>query len=276
MKTLNDRVVVITGAASGIGRALACQLAGEGAAVAISDTDADGLRATAAMVRAADGRVLDAVVDVSDVAAVRAHAEAVRAEFGVVHQLYNNAGIAVIGRIEDQSYDDLRRVMDVNFWGVVHGTKEFLPELIASGDGHIVNISSVFGIIAPPRLAGYDAAKFAVRGFTEALRGELLASKHPVGVTVVHPGGMRTAFVEHTDAASGEDLPTIQKVFPFIAVTTPDGAARAILRAVRHRKPRLLIGPDARAADLAQRLTGARYQRVAALSSRWFVPSPNK
>jgi short-subunit dehydrogenase len=193
-----------------------------------------------------------------------------------VHQIYNNAGIGHIGPVTDVSYDDIRRVMDVNFWGVVHGTKEFLPHLIESGDGHVINISSVFGIVAAPWLSGYDAAKFAVRGFTEALRAELLAARQPVRVTCVHPGGVRTPFVEHADAAPGEDLAAVERYFRRITVTTPGGAARAILRGVRHGRPRVLIGPDARAAYLAQRVIGSRYEDVAALAARWFVPSANK
>jgi NAD(P)-dependent dehydrogenase (short-subunit alcohol dehydrogenase family) len=270
------KVAVVTGAGSGIGQALARQLARHGARLALSDVDADGLRVTVAEARAAGAEVFDERVDVADQKDVADHAAAVRAHFGVVHQIYNNAGIGFIGPVTAVGYDDLRRVMDVNFWGVVHGTKEFLPHLIESGAGHVVNISSVFGIVAAPWLSGYDASKFAVRGFTEALRGEVLAAGHPVRVTCVHPGGVRSAFAANTDGAPGEDLPAIERYFRFIALTTPDGAARAILRGVQLRRARVLVGPDARVADVAQRVFGSQYERVAGRAARWFVPSDNK
>jgi NAD(P)-dependent dehydrogenase (short-subunit alcohol dehydrogenase family) len=276
MSTFNGKVAVVTGAGSGIGAALATRLATEGASLALCDVDESGLAEAAAAARQAGATVYEAAVDVADRAAVQQFAKDVRAEFGVVHQIYNNAGIGHIGPVTDVSYDDIRRVMDVNFWGVVHGTKEFLPHLIESGDGHVVNVSSVFGITSAPWLSGYDASKFAVRGFTEALRAELLAAGKPVRVTCVHPGGVRTPFVQHADAAPGEDLATVEKYFRRITVTTADGAARAILRGVRLNRGRLLIGPDARAADAAQRIFGSQYERVAGLAARWFVPSANK
>jgi NAD(P)-dependent dehydrogenase (short-subunit alcohol dehydrogenase family) len=276
MSSFEGKVAVVTGAASGIGAALAARLAAAGASLALCDVDEAGLEQAAASARASGARVHEAVVDVSDRAAMQAFANDVRSQFGVVHQIYNNAGIGHIGPITDVDYDDIRRVMDVNFWGVVHGTKEFLPHLIDSGDGHVVNVSSVFGIVAAPWLSGYDAAKFAVRGFTEALRGELLAARHPVRVTCVHPGGVRTPFVEHAEAAPGEDLARVERYFRRITVTTPDGAARAILRGVRLNRARLLIGPDARLADAAQRIFGSQYERVAGLTARWFVPTANK
>jgi NAD(P)-dependent dehydrogenase (short-subunit alcohol dehydrogenase family) len=220
--------------------------------------------------------VFDAPVDVSDRDAVHAFAGDVRAEFGVVHQVYNNAGIAFVGKLEQTPYADLERVMDVNFWGVVHGTKEFLPHLVESGDGHVVNISSVFGLVAAPWMIGYDAAKFAVRGFTEALRAELLATRRPVKVTCVHPGGIKTAIVRNADAAPGENLTRLERRFDKLAMSTADGAARTVLRGVERGRARVLVGPDARGADLAQRLIGVRYERVAALAARWLVPRANK
>ncbi|MDT4912266.1 MAG: hypothetical protein QOC66_1394 [Pseudonocardiales bacterium] len=276
MSTFTGKVAVVTGAGSGIGRALSTRLAREGASLALCDVDASGLADSAATAREAGARVYQATLDVSDRAAVQRFAKDVRAEFGAIHQIYNNAGIAFVGPVEQTDYADLERVMDVNFWGVVHGTKEFLPYLIESGDGHVVNISSVFGIVSAPWMSGYDASKFAVRGFTEALRAELLATRRPVKVTVVHPGAVRTDIIEHADAVPGEDLDTLKSRFRKIASSTPDGAARAILRGVGRGKPRVLVGPDARAAHLAQRVVGARYEDVAALVARWFVPSSNK
>jgi NAD(P)-dependent dehydrogenase (short-subunit alcohol dehydrogenase family) len=276
MSGFKGRVAVVTGAGSGIGRALAAELAKSGARLAISDVDAEGLAVTAATVEAAGAEVLAEPVDVSDRAAVAAHAQAVRARFGVVHQVYLNAGTAFVGPIIDTPYEEIERVMGVNFWGVVHGTKEFLPHLIDSGDGHVVILSSVFGLVAAPWMAAYDASKFAVRGFAEALRGELLTTGHPVRVTCVHPGGVRTPIVEHADAAPGEDMSATERRFRLITVTTPEGAARAILRGVRLNRGRVLIGPDARLADAGHRLLGSQYERVAALTAKLFVPSANK
>lgn len=276
MESFAGKVAVVTGAGSGIGRALARQLAQHGARLAMSDVDRDGLAVTVAQARAAGAEVFDEPVDVADQKDVADHAAAVRGHFGVVHQVYNNAGIGYVGPVTEVGYDELRRVMDVNFWGVVHGTKEFLPHLIESGAGHVVNLSSVFGMVAAPWLSGYDASKFAVRGFTEALRGELLAAGHPVRVTCVHPGGVRSAFVANAEAAPGEDLATVERYFRRIAMTTPDGAARAILRGVRLHRARVLVGPDARVADLAHRVFGSQYERAAGLTARWLVPSGNK
>jgi NAD(P)-dependent dehydrogenase (short-subunit alcohol dehydrogenase family) len=270
------RVAVVTGAGSGIGRSLAGQLAGHGARLAVSDGDADALAQTVASLKAKGADVYEEQVDVSDRAAVAAHAKAVRAHFGVVHQVYNNAGVAFVGPIAETSYEDLEKVMAVNFWGVVHGTKEFLPHLIESGDGHVVVLSSVFGLVAAPWMAGYDASKFAARGFAEALRGELLAAGHPVRVTCVHPGAVRTPIIEHSEAAPGENLPAVQRLFGKLAVTTPDAAARAILRGVRLNRARVLVGPDARVADVAHRVLGSEYERLAGLAAKFFVPSSNK
>jgi short-subunit dehydrogenase len=194
----------------------------------------------------------------------------------VVHQLYSNAGVGSVGPIEQTPYREFERVMAANFWGVVYGTKEFLPHLIESGDGHVITVSSVFGLVAAPWVSAYDASKFAVRGFTESLRAEMLATRRPVRVTAVHPGGVRTAFADHSHAAPGEHKAAIESAFHKIALTTPDGAARAILRGVQLRRARVLVGPDARLADLAQRVLGSQYERVAALTARWFVPSDNK
>jgi NADP-dependent 3-hydroxy acid dehydrogenase YdfG len=276
MSVFANKVAVVTGAGSGIGRALSVQLATQGARLALCDVDPAGLSETAAAAREAGAEVQESAVDVADRAAMQSFAKEVRIEFGVVHQIYNNAGVAFVGKLEQLDYADLERVMDVNFWGVVHGTKEFLPHLIESGNGHVVNVSSVFGIVAAPWLSGYDASKFAVRGFTEALRAELLVNRRPVKVTAVHPGAVRTDIVRNADASPGEDLESVQSRFAKIASSTPDHAARTILKGVRRGRPRVLIGPDAHAAHLGERLVGARYEEVAALATRLFVPSANK
>ena len=276
MSSFEDKVAVVTGAGSGIGRALSCQLAERGARLALSDAAPEGLEETVALAEAAGAEVFAERVDVSDRDAVVKHAHAVRHRFGAVHQLYNNAGVAFVGPISETSYADLEHVMAVNYWGVVHATKEFLPHLVDSGAGHVVAMSSVFGLLAAPWMAAYDASKFAVRGFAEALRAELLAARHPVRVTCVHPGAVRTPIIQHARSAEGEDMAAVQRIFRKIAVTTPDGAARAILRGVRMNRARVLIGPDARLADVTSRLFGSQYERVAGVTAKLFVPSNNK
>ncbi|MDT5328252.1 MAG: hypothetical protein QOF25_5404, partial [Mycobacterium sp.] len=160
-------------------------------------------------------------------------------------------------------YKDIERVMDVDFWGVVNGTKAFLPHLIESGDGHVVNVSSIFGIFSVPGQAAYNAAKFAVRGFTEALRQEMAMAKHPVKVTTVHPGGVKTAIARNMTAADGIDIKELAQTFDKkLAGTTPEKAATIILDAVRKNRARVLVGPDAKALDLIVRVTGSGYQRL--------------
>ena len=193
MEGFAGKVAVVTGAGSGIGQALALELGRSGAKLAISDVDLEGLAVTEARLKAIGAPVKADRLDVTEREAFELYADAVKAHFGKVNQIYNNAGIAYTGDVEVSSYKDIERVMDVDFWGVVNGTKAFLPHLIESGDGHVVNVSSLFGIFSVPGQAAYNAAKFAVRGFTEALRQEMVAGKRPVKVTTVHPGGIKTA-----------------------------------------------------------------------------------
>ena len=178
-----DRTAVVTGAASGIGRALAVALAGRGANLAISDIDGAGLDETVRLCSGAPGKVVGYSLDVADRDAFAAHADEVTSTFGSVHLVVNNAGVAVSGTIEETTFDDFDWLLGINLLGVINGTKVFLPHLIASGDGHLVNVSSVFGLIAPAYNGAYCTAKFAVRGFTEALRQEMLIGGHPVTVT---------------------------------------------------------------------------------------------
>ncbi|WP_131822890.1 SDR family NAD(P)-dependent oxidoreductase, partial [Mycobacteroides chelonae] len=160
-------------------------------------------------------------------------------------------------------FKDMERIFDVDFWGVVNGTKAFLPHLIASGDGHVINVSSLFGLLSLPGQSAYNAAKFAVRGFTESLRQEMIAGRKPVAVTCVHPGGIKTAIARNATVAEGIDVRAAAAVFDkYLAITSPEAAARIILSAVRKKKPRVLVGPDAKVLDLLVRVMGARYQEL--------------
>ncbi len=257
------KVAVVTGAGSGIGQALALELARSGARVAISDVDTEGLAATEERLRAIGADYRSDRLDVTEREAFAEYAAAVADHFGRVNQVYNNAGIAYAGDIEKTSFKDFERLMDVDYWGVVNGTKLFLPYLIASGDGHVINISSVFGLFSVPGQAAYNAAKFAVRGFTEALRQEMLLAGHPVKVTTVHPGGIKTGIARNMTVAEGLDRDEIARTFDTrMASTTPEKAARVILDGVRRNKARVLVGTDAKVLDLIVRVTGSGYQRL--------------
>ena len=274
MRSLDGKVVVITGAGSGIGRALALRAADQGAVLALTDWDEVGLVETAQQAQTRTHReVRTDKLDVRDRAAMRDYATSVREDFGRVNVIVNNAGVALHGDFEEVSYEDFEWVMDVDFWGVVQGTKEFLPHLIESGDGHVVNISSLFGLLGMPGQTAYNAAKFAVRGFTEALRQEMLIAKNPVQVTCVHPGGIRTAIARNARATASHDQSQVARHFDTRLARMPaDRAAEIILDAVLADKPRVVVGADAKVLDLFVRLVGPRYQRVIALASRRLAP----
>jgi butyryl-CoA dehydrogenase len=212
-------------------------------------------------------QVHDQRLDVTDRTAVLAYADSVAAEYGVVNIVVNNAGIAFTGDVEEMTFENIERVMDVDFWGVVNGTKAFLPHLRASGEGHIVNVSSVFGLISVPTQSAYNAAKFGVRGFTDALRMELEIDGGNVSCTTVHPGGIKTniarnARMDDSVAALTGESDSSGQDFDKVAMTTPEKAARQILTAVERNKRRALIGPDAKVVDLISRLPAGVYQRV--------------
>ncbi|HVU91728.1 MAG TPA: SDR family NAD(P)-dependent oxidoreductase [Jatrophihabitans sp.] len=275
MTQVRGKVAVVTGAGSGIGRALACELGRRGAVLAISDVDEAGLAETAKQLRVIGAKVSVARLDVTDRAAVLRYADDVVAEFGTVNIVINNAGIAFTGDVEQMSFEQIERVVDVDFWGVVNGTKAFLPHLIASGDGHVVNVSSLFGLMAVPGQSAYNAAKFAVRGFTEALRQEMLVNRHPVRVTCVHPGGIKTAIARNAGAVEGHDAAQLAEFFDRkLARTSADSAARTIVRAVIGNRPRSVVGLDAKALDLLVRVAGPAYQRLVALTVGRTVPAP--
>ena len=263
MQGFAGKVAVVTGAGSGIGQALAIELGRSGAKLAISDVDTEGLAVTEEQLKAIGAPVKADRLDVTEREAFELYADAVAEHFGGVNQIYNNAGIAYVGDVEVTPFKDIERVMDVDYWGVVNGTKVFLPHLIASGDGHVVNVSSLFGLFSVPGQAAYNSAKFAVRGFTEALRQEMIVNRHPVAVTTVHPGGIKTAIMRNSTAADGFDTATLTKFFDKkLARTTPERAAKIILDAVRKKKARVLVGPDAKALDVIVRLTGSGYQKL--------------
>jgi NADP-dependent 3-hydroxy acid dehydrogenase YdfG len=263
MQGFAGKVAVVTGAGSGIGQALALELARSGAKVAISDVDTEGLAQTEQQLKAIGAEVKADRLDVTEREAFLAYADAVAEHFGKVNQIYNNAGIAFTGDIEVSQFKDIERVMDVDFWGVVNGTKAFLPHVIASGDGHVINISSVFGLFSVPGQAAYNSAKFAVRGFTEALRQEMILARHPVAVTTVHPGGIKTGIARNATAAEGLDRDELAKLFDKrLAKTSPQQAARVILDAVRKKKARVLVGNDAKVLDLMVRVAGPYYQQL--------------
>ncbi|CAJ1506381.1 SDR family NAD(P)-dependent oxidoreductase [[Mycobacterium] holstebronense] len=267
------KVVVITGAGSGIGKALALNLAAHGAKLALSDIDTDGLADTAHKAQALGAQVKADQLNVAERAKVLAYADDVVDHFGCVHQVYNNAGIAYNGDVEKASFKDIERVMDVDFWGVVNGTKAFLPHLIASGDGHIVNVSSLFGLIAVPGQSAYNAAKFAVRGFTEALRQEMLINGHPVKVTCVHPGGIKTGVARNATVCDGEDAQTLAEFYDrYLLLHSPEMAAQTILDGVRAGRARVLIGWEAHALDALVRVIGPGYQRLTAAAAGRFFP----
>ena len=258
-----DRVCVITGAGSGIGRALALQLAASGARLALSDIDLDNVTETAALARAAGAGDAEAyALDVADKAAMFAHADAVIERFSDVHLVINNAGVAVSKKVLEMPLEDFEWLMGINFWGVIYGTYAFLPKLINSGDGHLVNISSLFGLLGVPSQSAYNAAKFGVRGFTEALRQEMLIAKAPVQVHCVHPGGVKTNIARSARADATIQGDVLARRFDKIASLTPEQAAAIILKGVRRGSARILVGNDAKAMDAMVRLLGSGYQSL--------------
>lgn len=254
------KTAVITGAGSGIGRALAQQLNREGCALFLSDINAQSLQATVDAFERPEISTEQTVLDVADKAAVYAWASEVEDRTGHVDIVINNAGVALLELVEDCNYDNIEWLMGINYWGVVYGTQAFLPLLRRSEQGHLVNISSIFGVIAVPTQSAYNSAKFAVRGYTEALRQEMAGTN--VHVCCVHPGGIRTNIAK---AARGGDPAQSAdergKQFEQMARTTPESAAQQIIRAVEKRKKRLLIGKDAKLIDIIQRLFPVSYPR---------------
>jgi len=264
---LKGGVAVVTGAASGIGRALAHRLAAEKMSLALADVDDAGLQKTAREIaeRIRDKKlhVTTHLVDVSDARRMEQFASEVVQQHERVTLLINNAGVALYGFFEEISIADLEWLMGINFWGVVHGVRNFLPVLRHQPRAHIVNVSSIYGIIAPSGQSAYCASKFAVRGFTEVLRHELEGTS--VGVSCVHPGGIRTPIAKNARIGAGVH-PSIRELnlarFDRHAITSPEAAADRIVRGVRRNEPRILVGPDAVRLDRLQRLLPIRYWKI--------------
>lgn len=259
MKNLNDKVVAITGAGSGIGRATAVLLASLGCRMALSDIDEKGLNDTADQCTTQTAKPITTVLNVADRDAVREWAHATREAFGKVNVIINNAGVSLSAIAEDIDYEDFEWLMNINFWGVVYGTKAFLPYLKESGEGHIVNLSSLFGIVAFPTSCAYNASKFAVRGFTESVRQQLAVENAPVKVTCVYPGAINTNIVSAGRVISNDNWGLVDsrqsaEGFKKAARTTPEKAAKVIVKAIRNNQGRILIGADAKLFDAMQRI----------------------
>jgi NADP-dependent 3-hydroxy acid dehydrogenase YdfG len=264
VRTYSGKTAVVTGAGSGIGRALALHLTQLGARVALSDISKQAAVDTAA----ACGKNAQAFeLDVADREAVFAHASEVAQAFGGVDLVVNNAGVALHGPVSELDVDDMRWLMDINYWGVVHGTQAFLPHLVAAR-GQLANVSSVFGLISVPKQAAYNAAKFAVRGFTESLRQELVVAGTPVAVSAIHPGGIKTAIARSARVTTGEDPAATAALFDKLARTSPEKAARTIMRGLAKERPRILVGPDAYVLAALPRLLGVGYEKVVARGSK--------
>lgn len=271
----NKKVAVVTGAASGIGEALAVRLAQRGCDLALSDVNDEGLQRVAAQVEKCGVRVTATVLDVGDHAAMVAWANGTMETFGRINLLFNNAGVSLAANVSDSSIEEFEWVMRVNYWGVVNGTLAFLPHLKTTNDGHIANISSVFGLIGVPTQAAYASSKFAVRGFTESLRMELELDDCKVSVTSVHPGGVATNLTKSgrvnerlLDATGLNKDEYADKLTKLIQTTSAGSAAEAILRAIENNARSVIVGGDAKLISLVQRLVGDRYQKLLATSFR--------
>ncbi len=263
MRQFKDKVCVITGAASGIGAACARAMAADGAIVIGCDLRMDMLAEVEKQVQEAGGRMESHMLDVSDRDAMFALADKVAAAHGGADLILNNAGVAHSATVEEMTLDNLNWIMDIDFWGVVYGTQAFLPQIIERG-GNVANVSSIFGLVGVPTQSAYNAAKYAVLGFTEALRHEM--KERGVGVSCIHPGGINTNIVRHARFQQGPDMEAEREEaiqnFKNFTITEPEGAAKVIMKGIRKNKPRILIGVDALMVDWARRLFPAAYMRL--------------
>jgi short-subunit dehydrogenase len=264
MTQINGSAAAVTGAASGIGRALALELAARGCDLALADRDEAGLQSVAAEIAKTHPRKVSTHrVDVGEPAQIAAFADAASAAHPKLNIVINNAGVALLGQFNEIEQAQIEWLFNINFWGTVHGTRAFLPILAKQPQAHIVNLSSIFGIIAPPGQTAYCAAKFAVRGFSESLRHELAMANSPVRLSVVHPGGVATNIARNSRTGTGvsDNARRAQSIdrFDAVAKTTPPAAAQRIILGIEKNQPRILIGNDAWFMDLLQRFRPATY-----------------
>jgi len=274
MKSFGGRVAAITGASSGMGRTLALSLARRGCHLALSDVNELGLAESAKLAATHGVKVTSKKVDVSKREEVYAWADEVVRDHGRCNLIFNNAGVAHSATIEGTEYADFEWIVGINFWGVVYGTKAFLPHLRASGEGHVVNISSLFGLLSVPGQSTYNATKFAVRGFTEALREELEVTNAPVSATCVHPGGIKTNIAKNARMDPSlkdlgvKDPEASRRQFEKMFKVTAEDAAETILAGVERNARRVLVGRDAQALDALQRLLPSSYQRIVVAAAK--------
>jgi len=266
----NGKAAAITGAGSGIGRALSLKLADAGCNLVLSDISEQGLNETKALIENQNISCTTTILDVRDRAAIEAWAQAAITEFGHIDAVFNNAGVTVVDNVRTLDYDDFNWVMDINFWGMVYGSKAFLPHFLDRDAGIIVNVSSLFGLIAVPAQSAYNASKFAIRGFTESLEQEMQGSG--ISVFSIHPGGIKTGIARNArlnkkqlGAGKAEQF---AKAFERGARTTPEQAAEVILKGIAKGKRRILIGGDAHLLDWVQRLLPNRYEVALSLLFR--------
>ncbi len=274
MKNFKNKVAAITGAGSGMGQQLAVLLAKAGCHLSLSDVNEKGLAETVELVKPSNVRVTSQKVNVADRDQMKQWAEATVQNHGSVNMIFNNAGVALGSTVEGASYEDLEWIMGINYWGVVYGTKEFLPYIKKSGEGHIINTSSLFGLTAQPTQSAYNSSKFAVRGFTESLRQELDLEKCGVSALCVHPGGIRTNIAN--DARMNDSLRSLgmnpeksAKAFNKLLRMPAEEAAQQILDAVLKDKRRLLIGNDAKTLDIIQRILPTGYQKITGFATKF-------
>jgi short-subunit dehydrogenase len=278
MTTIRGAAAAVTGAASGIGRALALELAARGCDLALADRDEAGLQAVAAEIAKTHSRKVTVHrVDVGEPGEIDAFAQAASGRHPGLNIVVNNAGVALLGQFTEIDQAQMDWLININFWGVVHSTRAFLPQLSRQHEAHIVNLSSIFGIIAPPGQSAYAASKFAVRGFSESLRHELQMAESPVRVSVVHPGGVATNIARNSRTGVGvtdnERRAQAIERFDTVAKTTPAAAALRIIKGIEKNQPRILIGNDARMMDLLQRFLPGTYWAVLA---RWLQAPAGK